>query len=47
MDRVFEIGYNQYIGYIETHFVLEKSDVTATTIPKNSIKLPKDAKKYS
>jgi len=44
LELLFKIGYNHDIIYLETHFVLRKNDVLATTIPKNSIQLPKDAK---
>ena len=41
--KVFQIGLDQYKEYVTSRFLTGSADVIKTVIPKNKLKLPKDA----
>ena len=43
MEVVFDVGIKQYSEYNNSRFVLGTCDVISTKIPRNNLKLPKDA----
>lgn len=45
--KVFDIGLGQYDDFVHSRFVLGSSDVINTPIPRNGLKLPKDADKVA
>ena len=46
-SKIFDIGTGQYDKFVRSRFVIGSCDVINTPIPRNGLKLPKDAGKVA